>query len=282
MGGQVPGKGYGDSPEADRPGIGGFKPDSTLVRRHTEWLKPFDKRHTKLWNRLLEDDPQAAMCEAEFVRVLQDNGVIVEPNADLDNSRPAPDFRCSKNGERFYVEVTCMHIDRVTEETCLPHLPVPGVAAYYRRLTASLFEEVRQKTPQCARLDAPALVAIGTFHLQASHRCVNRELLKDLLTGDTRITQQINIRDEISIGDPYLSTKLESAAFFRPADGPDLDHARCPVSGILVAGFGGYQNILGLLHPNPVRPFNRELLPRIEFGRVTIDDAGRKLSVQWV
>ena len=221
------------------------------------------------------------MCEASFWEVLQNCGVAVEPNRDLKHGQPSPDFLCHKNGEKFYVEVTCIHIDRVTKTTALSERP--SGAGSYGPLNAAIFDEVRQKTPQCANLDAPALVAVGTFHSQASCLCVQKHHVRMILTGDELITQRIDTRTGQAVGDTYLSTKLTSAAFLKPSAKSWLEEARLPVSGILVGGFGCKPlNIYGLLHPNPLRPFNRSLLDRIEFCRLQRDEAGERISVEWI
>ena len=104
-----------------------------------------------------------------------------------------------------------------------------------------------------------------------------------MLTGDELITRQIDTQTGHAVGETYLSTKLTSAAFLRPHINSWLEEARLPVSGMLVGGFGCEPlNIYGLLHPNPLRPFNRDLLDRIEFCRLLKDKEGGRLSVEWV
>ena len=220
------------------------------------------------------------MCEASYWAVLQDCGVDVEPNRDLKHRKPSPDFLCRKNGAKFYVEVTCIHIERTTRATELSHMP--SGAGHYKLLNAAIFDEVRQKTPQCADLDAPALVAVGTFHCQASCVCIRKWEIGMMLTGDELITRQIDTQTGGAVGETYLSTNLTSAAFLRPSIDAWLEEARLPVSGILVGGFGcSPPSIYGLLHPNPLRPFNRNLLGQIEFCQLQRDDAGGQLSVEW-
>ena len=259
-----------------------FKPDNNLSERYIEWLKQFDPLYAKRWQHRYGSDPEAAMCEAAFWKALYEWGVRVEPNENLSSGEPSPDFLCQKNAEKFYVEVTCLHIEHVTRATCLPNKPTPYVVQDYRPLNTAIFEEVRQKTPQCANLDAPALVAVGTFHVQASQVCLQDNVeIEMLLTGDQLITGSINTATGIPVGKTFFSTKLKSAAFFKPSADSGLEKARLPVSGILVGGFGCKPpNIYGLLHPNPVRPFNRRLLGQTKFGQVRVDNG--ELSVEWV
>lgn len=254
--------------------------DVKLIDLYIKWIEQFDINHARQWAHLYKCDPEAAMCEAAYWAVLQDCGVEVEPNRDLVHGHPSPDFRCRKNGEKFYVEVTCMHIERVTKVTGLSDRPSgPG---HYGSLNAAIFDEVRQKTPQCAGLDASALVAVGTFHNQASCLCIAKHHIGMMLTGDELITWRIDPQAGQAIGDTFLSTELKSAAFVKPSATLWLEEARLPVSAILVAGFDcGPPNIYGLLHPNPLRPFNRDLLARIEFCRLLSDDTSKTLSTEW-
>ena len=52
----------------------------------------------------------------------------------------------------------------------------------------------------------------------------------------------------------------------------------------LLQGYGiGVEpnDVRGVLHPNPVRPFHPAILPEVEFGRVDIDRASGQLRVVW-
>ena len=258
-----------------------FQPDTKLIDLYIEWIEQFPVDHARQWAHLYKHELQAAMCEASFWAVLQDCGVAVEPNRDLKHGQPSPDFLCRKNGEKFYVEVTCIHIERVTKVTALSDKP--SGAGSYGPLNAAIFDEVRQKTPQCANLDAPALVAVGTFHCQASCLCIQKHHVGMMLTGDELITQRIDTRTGQPVGETFLSTEFDSAAFLKPSTKSWLEEVRLPVSGILVGGFGCEPpNIYGLLHPNPLRPFNRNLLDRIEFCLLHRDEAHGQLSVKWL
>lgn len=260
-----------------------FRPDTKLLALYVEWIKQFDVRHAKAWAHRYRNDPEAAMCEATYWGVLQDCGVKVEPGEDLTGNLPSPDFRCQKNGDRFYVEVTCMHIDRVARHTSLVHGQSNGGAQTYGNLTSAIFEEVKQKTRQCAKLDAPALVAVGTFHFPASSICFQKHHIEMLLTGNSLMSWSIDSQTGEPVGDPFPSTKLQSAAFIKPDNVSGIKESRLPVSGVLVGGFGCRPpNVLGLLHPDPVRPFKRQILDQIEFCRLLRNDAKQTLFTEWV
>lgn len=262
-----------------------FNPDTKVLRLYVKWLEQYKDHHAKAWAQRYNNDPQAAMCEAMFWGVLHDCGVNVEPGeAPSSNPRRFPDFRCYKDDECFYVEVTCLRIDSVIKHTNLEEdLPPRGVAQLYSNLNSAIFNEVRQKTPQCANLNAPTLVAIGTFHFYASSVCVEKRHIEGLLTGDSMISWQIDTQEGSMIGEPFLSTQLEHAAFLKLNGTSEIAKARQPVSGILVGGFGcSPPNVLGLMHPFAIRPFHRQLLEKIEFCRLLKDDTKHTLSAEWI
>lgn len=258
-----------------------FKPDANLAEQHARWLAGFDPRHRHKWESLLGNDPEAARCEAHVRLMLADNGNHVVPNEDLAGGDKTPDFLCQQAGQSFYVEVTCLSIDKVTEVTGFPDVRDCGEMICYAPLNSAIFNACRQKTPQCAGLDHPCLVAVGTFHFEASKSCVRKLLLKDLLTGSLLITCDID-GTGAAVGDVYQSTRLESAAFIRPDEDGEVEHARRPVSGIVVCGFGCHPpNIFGVLHPSPARQFDRRLLPNIKFCRLTEGYDSGMMSTDW-
>jgi hypothetical protein len=258
--------------------------DASLVLEHRQWLRPFDARHLANWERLLASDPEAAACEAATRRLLEQNGNSVKPNEVLDGSRRSPDFRCDQAGKKFYVEVTCISIDKATEVTGLSPFP-PTTSGFtfsgFGRLTDAIFHECINKTPQCADLPHPAVLVVGTFHWQASYLCLERKHLALLLTGETLLTHNINPQTGGPIGDSYVSTGLRSAAFIRPVNGW-MDHARSPVSAIVACGFGcGAPVARCAFHPQPVRQFSRDLIPNVECCRLANGYEGGRLRTEW-
>ena len=104
-----------------------------------------------------------------------------------------------------------------------------------------------------------------------------------MLTGDTLISFLMDPRTGSAVGGNFLSTKLQSAAFLKPENVSGIEEARLPVSGILIGGFGCKPpKVYGLLHPNPIRPFNRRLLGPIEFCQLVRDNENMTLSCKWV
>lgn len=257
-----------------------FQPDTKLVRQFVNWIERFDIRHARSWARRFHADPEAAMCEATYWGLLTDCGVGVKPNEALTGETGGPDFACCKDGRRFFVEVTCIKIDTATEKTSLAH-PTSSKFQSYSNLNDSIFWECQNKTPQCGKVNDPCLVGVGTFHCPASVSCVAKDRLEDLLTGERRLAWNEDVSRGEAVGDPYEITHLRSAAFLKPGEG-EVAPARSSISGVLVGGFGRHPpNVYGLLHPNPAYVFDRALLDRIEFCRLTGNYESGKLSVEW-
>jgi hypothetical protein len=105
----------------------------------------------------------------------------------------------------------------------------------------------------------------------------------DLLTGLPSITWDYDAQMGQAVGDPYETTKLESAVFVKPSTTAGIEHARNPVSGMLICGFGcDPPTCYGVLHPLPVRNFPRELLPDVEFCRLKDGYERGLLSTEWI
>lgn len=194
----------------------------------------------------------------------------------------APDLLCRRDKRKFYVEVRCLPIAEVTKKTRLAH-PRSSGPGFWKPLTDMVFTVLRRKARQCADLDAPSMVAVGTFHVHASSLCVEQRFVEDLLTGERLITCPIDKATGAASGPIYESTKLKSAAFVRPDSAHGLASARGSVSAVLVCGLGFEPpRVLGALHPSPAREFDRRLLPNIEFCRLRIDEQAGALSAEWV
>lgn len=260
-----------------------FKPDTHLIRLFKRWIEQFDIQHARNWARLYKDDPEAAMCEATFWGVLMDCGVRVKPNADLSGEEKRPDFECWQDSQKFYVEVTCITIEKTTRQTGLENADESGGEALaYSPLTRAVFGECVGKAEQCSNQDAPCLLAVGTFHIRASRCCIRKVLLEDLLTGELHHTKGFDPLEGKAIGEPYLTTRLESSSFVKPSSKSAFEYARKSISGLLLGGFGcAPPQVYGLLHPKPARAFNLGLLRRIPFCELRYDIPNASVFVEW-
>lgn len=263
-----------------------FQPNRRVMNAFIQWIEQpyFNQQHARNWAQLYKCDPEAAMCEATFWAVLSDCGVTVTPNADLTGRSPSPDFLCFKNGVKFYVEVTCIQTETATRETALQSIPAgKSATSYYRPLNDAVFRQCVNKTPQCANLDAPCLVGVGTFHFQGSVLGVRKHFVESLLTGEPSIAMDFDEHAGRCVGDPYEITQFGSATFTRNSKIKGIEHSRRPISGLLLGGLGcDPVHVLGVLHPSPVREFDPDMLCRIPFCRQKIDLQAGIVSTEWI
>ena len=91
----------------------------TLKAEHRTWLAGFDCQYLRNWEKLLKNNEESALTEAVVRRWLSMRGVTVSPNEDLTGNHQRPDFRCVTPGGQFYVEATCISVEKATEITGL-------------------------------------------------------------------------------------------------------------------------------------------------------------------
>lgn len=251
-----------------------------LEAEHRNWLSCFDSRYLSNWERLLNGDEESAFAEARVRQLLDDHRVVVQPNEDIDGGKSRPDFCCTARGNKFYVEVTCIPDAVATKDTGSPD--APHGFSWFRPLSDAIFEKCRGKAAQCANLDGPALVAIGTFHRFAAMGSFKKPVLNWVLTGEPKISWNIDVRTGKQVGETRQITELRSAAFLHPSGTMDVGYARSSISGLLLTGLTlSKRPFIGLLHPNPVRPFDPTTMPQVEFGELMVDDGAGSLRVSW-
>ena len=257
-----------------------------LEAEHREWLAPFGDQYLRNWEKLRDADYEAAMAEARVRSVLQSRKIRVEPNEDLTGRSQSPDFRCeyrrccSAKQQRFFVEVTCISIETATNKTNIPY-ESHGMTAC-RPLNDAIFSECKGKARQCSNVDAPCLLVVGTFHVYAAMLSFKRPVVSQILTGETNLSWNVDIRTGEQVGDDYNTTEFYSAAFLRPDPDEEVGFARSTLSGLLLCSYASEApRMIGVLHPNPVRPFDSSILKDVVFGEVSIDRQSRRLNVSW-
>ena len=253
-----------------------------LAEEHRRWLSPFDARYVRNWEKLYASDNEAAMTEASIRRMLQTHGSQVEPNEELAGDCGGPDFRCSIARSHFYVEVTCISIATAEKRTGLKN-GVTGFSPFnVTGMVEAIFNECMNKAPQCGGLNGPALVAVGTFHATAAMVGFKKVQVNMVLAGKTNMAWDLDTKTGQQVGEIYQTTEIQKAAFLCPDEPQEVGFARCSISGVLMCGVGlSSLPTIGVLHPNPVRPFDPALLPGIEFGRVEVDRTSGVLKLLW-
>lgn len=270
------------------PGVGVYAVEALTdiykdaIESHQSWLLGFSQERLKKWQDLLRADPEAAICEACVRSDLAQHVDDIQPNEDL--SHGGPDFLCRQGKQYFYVEVTCITIESATRASELPH-PTPRYpqASGYRHLTDKIYGELVNKTPQCSGLNHPCVLAIGTLHSQAGPCCMDECAAEEILTGTTYITAKIDTKTGAMVGDPYDAANLRNSSFIRPAQIETVEEARKTISAVLLYSLW-YDpcHVIGLLHPKPNKPFPRNLLSGIKFGKLKDGYDEGILEVEWI
>jgi hypothetical protein len=233
--------------------------------------------------KMLRADSEAALCEAGVRRRLVLSGVSVEPNESLTGKCGGPDFRCTCGQDHFYVEVTCMLIATAEQVSGIKLGQTGSFSPNVWGMAEEVFDKCQKKATQCANLDGPALVAVGTFHTDAALFGFTKVQLSGMLTGQTKLAWTIDTESGQQIGDTHQTTELESAAFLMKLDSTqEVGFARNSISGLLLCGLGSRPvRCLGVLHPDPARPFDPAFLRDVEFGEVEVDRPSGQLRVRW-
>jgi hypothetical protein len=247
------------------------------VLHHRTWLGNFGEERLKRWKALLKKDEEAAICEAITRGFLSENNLDIEPYED--ESEGGPDFLCRRNGNHFYVEATCMLRDKVTEKT---NLSEEMKASYYCRLTWPILRKTVNKTPRCSGVDAPCVVAVGTFHGPAGALCFSENAVEDLLTGTPKLSLNINVERGEAVGGPHQSTELENSAFIKEENG-QIVAVRKTISALILCPLAwDRMKAVGVLHPEPNHPFDPSLLPKVKFCKLAEGWKGGQFSVEWL
>lgn len=261
-----------------------IKDYSDELDEHRSWLKPFGWQRLTKWEKLLQNNAEAAICEAATRKLLSDCRIKVKAQEDI--SKGGPDFLCVKNNKRFYVEATCITKETATKKTGLSDtLPGTSKVQRFALLTKRIFYEIRSKTTQCSNLGAPCVIAICTLHFQAGCRCFNKHAAEQLLTGTSFITAPINTQTGQAMREPYEATDLQDSVFIRPVkiSPNEIEYARSPISAFLLCPFGSLPTkVIGVLHPNPNHSFDRTLLPKIEFCRLAEGYQIGQFKAEWI
>ncbi|MGA2799655.1 MAG: hypothetical protein ABSE63_18895 [Thermoguttaceae bacterium] len=251
-----------------------------LVDEHRQWLSGFDRRYLIKWNTLLNNDEEAALCEARVRQMLQSLSVQVQPNEDTKGDQGGPDYLCHRYEKRFYVEVKCITREVATHETGL----VDGDCSARNpgTLNRLIFYACNKKAGQCSNQDAPVLLAVGTFHSNAAMHSFMPPWPDMLLTGKYTPTVILDKKTGASIGPTLCESELGLATFIKFTPDGQIDNARSSISGLLLCGLI-FEPVMmvGVLHPNPVRPFDPSILPEISFGEVRVDHETGDLYVSW-
>ncbi len=255
---------------------------NTLANEHRRWFNGFDQQYVANWEKLLNADAEAAMCEAGVRRLLQQHSVEVVPNEDLTGNQQRVDFRCSSQGGNFFVEVACIPIAKATQMTGLDNGARMNVTRNPTPLNGAIHRKCKGKARQCGNHAAPVLLAVGTWHGEAAMLSIMPPCPSMLLTGITTMTVFLDKESGVATGEPRYESDLQTAAFIRRSQDSEFEFARSSISGLLLCGLSLDPIVkVGLLHPNPARAFSPSTLPGVPFGKVEVNHDTGTLHVEW-
>ena len=243
-----------------------------LATSHRSWLKSFHTQHSRAWERLVKTDLEAALSESGVRRLLESKGVIVSPGEGTKGVQGGPDFRCVMDNTEFFVEVGNIAKEKADEIT---GIVVGGTEAYrFTSLNESIFNKCDAKAKQCAKRNAPVLLAIATFSA-ASLQAFAPPYPQELLTGKVMHALEIDRESKRVIGESR-HTDLEHAAFLcLESDG--FVQARPAISGLLLCGLVYRDFFVGVSNPKATYPFDVGLIPGLSFLAITVDDENLQL-----
>jgi hypothetical protein len=276
-----------------------FTADSILTDEHRSWLDRFSSHHREAWDTLLNQDPEAAMCEAGFRRLLEQNGSSVEPNERIGDRGRKPDFRCVSKSQQFYFETTCVRIETVVRRYNLPPDEVTGPEMRIVRptpegppikvfreqpITRLFFEECVGKADQCSGMDAPTVLGIGTFHRPAAWVSLETDYVDELLVGSPQFRVPLNPQTGGIAGPAVTLASLNHSFALRYGKSvQEVEHARRSISALVLAypNRTVFDRVIGVIHPDAVRPFDWNLLPQVNFRTLVVNAAEGWCHAVW-
>lgn len=230
--------------------------------------------HVKSFQARKSGAPDAALAEAITFSWLR--AAHLKPRISDVPGTGGPDFVCtSKNAGDFSVEATALDGDAVAKRTGLPNTAESG-GGWFSDDTRKLQAVVKRKASQLSASSLPRVLAICASH-PASSVLLGRVGAEELMTSPPRFTVPI---DDEQAG-IQTNTDLGESAFLQlTAAGPVA--VRRSVSAILLISIWDDElNVMGLLHPDPARPWDPASLPGVPFLRLEWPVRGERL-MEWL
>lgn len=253
----------------------------TQIETHRNWLTPYPVL-SAAWTKRLNSSTEGAICEAILRDELSRRVQRIRPAEDA--STGGPDFECTIGDKSFFVECTCIGIEKVSHATNLPHPPTESESGCsFSLLTNQIRWKCRDKVSQLHTVDGPRLLAICTLHSHASYSCMGKNAISSLFL-DPKIAVNIDKSTGHGVGGTYQVASFRKAAFTKPDENTThgFTHVRPSVSAILLCGFGCVPtSMIGALHPDARRIFDPTLLPGVEFGYLEFIPDQSSFRMNW-
>lgn len=178
------------------------------------------------------------------------------------------DFVCSPREGVFLVEVTTLTIAKASKRTGLDHELAERGPKFYGTATTAIKEKILAKCGQDKELSRPLVIFVVTLHFEVTAIAFQCRHLEELLVGKRVLTWKMNADLSGPAGPLYERCTSDHSLFF---ESETQTLARRNVSAVLIGGFGIRPPdcvVRGVLHPDPVRPFDPGWLPDVCFGRI--------------
>ena len=216
-----------------------------VVAGYSLWLEVRFPAHFLALKTRLKSEREAAEAEAIVFSMLRWMNLCPAPNEDI--ATGGVDFRCEPKGkDRFFVEVTSIPRETVTQRSGLPHSGehIGG----FSMLTSVLKAKATRKAAQMGKLDGARVLAVVTNHRNAD-MLVGSRAAAQLLTGDTVISVPIGEAQGQPTGEV---APLKNSVFFKLDRTGGILACRKSISALLrIAASGNHSRAVGVLHPEP-------------------------------
>lgn len=258
------------------------------IHAYAMWLSKEDAGAARQWcircDSPVVSEHEGAIAEAVVYDYLAVQ--IEEIHRGEVKGKGGPDFRCINGGHEFFVEAT--NISTPVVETMTGLVDGTHGPRAYSPLTRAINREAQGKAAQFkeSNLDAPLVVFVTTLQFTASAVCVRQHHLEHLLIGTPSIQWNIDLRTGEAIDDPRSVADFDSALFVKKGRliGAGPEYFRRHLSAVVVGGFGvapPRPPVLGVLHPNPLRPFSKAAMSWVPFAHLSPWPPTGDTCVKW-
>jgi hypothetical protein len=229
-----------------------------------------------MFKRRLRLDATAAQAEAIVFSVLW--SARLRPDVFEDPSAGGPDFQCKPaNQSGFFVEVTSLDENAVSEASGLPVKITGSGGAAFSMITSKLESKASKKASQLRNRSMPCVLAITCSHDFASILMDSPAAYSLLAETEQTLSPLLDIS-----GSRMPSTALSRSAFFSLDQSGRLIPRFQNISAVLLIAISGRQaDIVGVLHPEPSKAFAPSLFPQVPFLRLNWPIVDASVKFEW-
>jgi len=235
-----------------------------IVVAYSEYLRVREPLQHTLFQLRLKDDPDAAKSEAAVFSWLRSQKLA--PSINEKPGQTGADFMCSPKGSSpFLLEVTCLNANSV-ESKSKWFAELKGLAGKFVMVTPQLQVKANSKVRQLSIGTLPGVLAVCVSHPSAT-ALLSTLAAAWLMVSEPKIEVPIPTEDGEN---PHanLVTDLRYSVFLDNRDGEVVTKCKSISAVLLIALWDKHLEIVGLLHPEPIVPFDYRSFPRVPFARI--------------